>query len=1092
MKNKKLISVLATLSMLPTVGAFAETEEAVSIADMQANQNAVIIDDSMAAINAEHNANGHNGGWTYSAAGNKIGTAYRYWYNGGDIKAVYPVTESGVYDVYVNIPYAVSTKYEYTISDVNGKHSIVFDTTDKTAGFYKLGEYTFDGNIGSITLSAAAGDVRADAVAIVKKSDADTAYISDKRIDGNAVTVNFGTAQADLNPVLKDEDGTAAAIATALSEDGKTLTVTSDDMQQGKIYTLDLGKDFVGADKWTVYKKSENDSEFIIWNDKKDGDSWVKNDKNQGKFEIEENPVTTWNASGLKGFDDWNSISGNPIYTVPLKYTPSITKSGTYKVSMYNFLESHDNGTLSGKLAVNTASGLVSNEYEDHYTNKYANGKYQKGWSKLGTYSLDAGAYVRLSGMSRASAVKFETVDSVKPQISSISATETSVRVSFNKAVDAATVNENTVAVYSGDNKLDGKVSVSDDSKTAIIEFTQSSVDNGEYSISVDGVKDMSADENTVSEEKQFISNAKDVVITDDGDAVISGGSFGNGDGGTYNISTAGGSNVDGNHLYWSRSTDIKLTYTPNLSGGIYNIYVYVPYVGASYGSGAVYDVYAADGVHSVEFNQSNNKTSAGYYKLDGEFKFEQGTNGKVVLHSSNSDMIRADALKFEKIDEINSASIDKKVLSSNDNITVKFTKQQNALPKITVYDTESGEEEEANFELSADGLSAVMNETLTSGYYVVKLNGNEFTGTSEWTVYVKNAQDKELVIWNNKNDGTVNSKNNGTYETSGSGWSASGVAGYDGWTGALGGEGSKAVYTPNIEQSGAYKVSLYKFYTNTDGSANYGPVGFSTTVNSADGENKVDRVLYAMQSKNGKYIKDWTQLGVYNFDKGTSGKITMDGISGKTMRLSAVKLEYIADAENPNAAAGNVTESTVEVKFNKAMDISSLNSNTITLKSSTGDLISSVVENKNDAKTVVLHFDNSAMYSGETYTVCVNGARDASIGGYELNSNIDFVYEVNEEETKAKAVVTTNVSNEKKNVNAVITISGKDSEESYYGAVAAYNSDGSLEKVIYRNIESNNISLDLTDISTASAIKVFAWTGSMKPILNEEDIEGL
>ncbi len=165
-------------------------------------------------------------------------------------------------------------------------------------------------------------------------------------------------------------------------------------------------------------------------------------------------------------------------------------------------------------------------------------------------------------------------------------------------------------------------------------------------------------------------------------------------------------------------------------------------------------------------------------------------------------------------------------------------------------------------------------------------INGVEITRADIW-LYVEN---DSLIVYNNYS-GEKNFNSDGECTEQGS-WQNSALRGYNLWgTRYTTVQGNNQIcYYPNINKSGRYAVYVYKFYTDSNGLKDYGPVSTKTEIYHCGITDSFSRD-YSMENKDGKYTSGWEYIGAYDFDGKTKEYIKL---SGNSLRASAVKLEPV------------------------------------------------------------------------------------------------------------------------------------------------------------------------------------------------------
>jgi hypothetical protein len=87
--------------------------------------------------------------------------------------------------------------------------------------------------------------------------------------------------------------------------------------------------------------------------------------------------------------------------------------------------------------------------------------------------------------------------------------------------------------------------------------------------------------------------------------------------------------------------------FTPNLAGGIYEVYMWWP-ADPQNASNTLVEIHYASGVTTVGVNQRNN---GGQWNPLGALQFNAGTGGFVVIQTTGTDgYVIADAVRFVKV----------------------------------------------------------------------------------------------------------------------------------------------------------------------------------------------------------------------------------------------------------------------------------------------------------------------------------------------------------------------------------------------------------------------------------------------------------
>lgn len=570
--------------------------------------------------------------------------------------------------------------------------------------------------------------------------------------------------------------------------------------------------------------------------------------------------------------------------------------------------------------------------------------------------------------------------------------------------------------------------------------------------------------------------------------------------------------NYNGVHWWSNGANGEYATYTPNLKGGVYEIYSYVPISNSASSKSMAVEIYGSAARATTEYSiwsSGSVVVPTGFLKLSGTYTFEPGTNGYVNIYNANTAYIgRIDAVKFVKVADVNSAGVSNKNILVSDDIKISFAAEQasSILPKVSLIDTQTGSTIPSSITLDTGSLGVTINPTtnLDSGkFYTVIIDDNTLIGAKKWTVKTEDTVLEKLVI-NNKGDGVTSADSNGTYIESGT-WEFSGLTGINEPYHANAGISNQtrnakdagivgATYTPTIVNAGYYKISVFKFYTDDAGTAINGPIDSTTEIKGADGTVSFNK-SYAMRLSGTTYIKEWESVGVYKFDAGTTGYFKISKrLANSNLRTDAVKFERIAvDTALPTVLVKNSNTNAVTLQFNKVMDISNMDYRTLSLKEkNTGTLISTSIVPQNDGKTVKL-IPASALTAGTQYTVAISD-KIIDFAGNKASGNLIYYITAGEAFFTISNVTTVGDIVANGNVSAVITATNKfDVDEVANGIIGVYKGNKLVdvkwgEISISSGSENTQFTINHTlksDLEAGATLKAFVWKDldNLKPL---------
>ncbi|MFC2073561.1 LamG-like jellyroll fold domain-containing protein, partial [Campylobacterota bacterium] len=339
---------------------------------------------------------------------------------------------------------------------------------------------------------------------------------------------------------------------------------------------------------------------------------------------------------------------------------------------------------------------------------------------------------------------------------------------------------------------------------------------------------------------------------------------------GTWSESSAP-DEYDGSSLY-SKTLNSSATWRPVLpEAGSY--YVYVWYSGSSSHSRdpeAEYTVNHAGGSETIVIDQSQ---GSGDWVLLGDFSFDVGSSGNVVLSrdiGSTSISTSADAVKFEYLpggsvndSPVVDAGSDKTItLPAGTSFDGTVTDDGLPAPYTVQWTKVSGPGTVTFSDSNAEDTTASFSE---EGTYVLRLTADdtELQGYDDVEITVNPAGSSSEIIVDNRDSG---------FSTTGT-WSESSAPDeYDGSSLYSKTLNSSATWRPVLPEAGSYYV--YVWYSGSSSHSRDPEAEY--TVNHAGGSETI--VIDQSQGSG-----DWVLLGDFSFDVGSSGNVVLSRDIGST-----------------------------------------------------------------------------------------------------------------------------------------------------------------------------------------------------------------
>ncbi len=952
-----------------------------------------------------------------------------------------PTLSGGVYEIEVYVPIGrnsnVGKNNIVEISCATGVSTVSYNAQEIDTGYYKLdGQYTFEpGNSGYVKITdgddTEARTARAGAVKFTKVAEANLAYLDSNWIaasEGATLTVNFTMAQESTITdaiTLTAADGSTVECTKTLAEDRLSVTVQPEAaLTAKKAYTLTIADEAIIGTKEFAINVFEAETVTVDNADSKhctaNGGTIATSGTNIGKNNL--------------------TLEGS-AYAI---FTPELS-GGVYEI--YSHVPYND-------VNLSEAVGADITSYEGTDKVVYNSRNVDIGWYKIGgTYTFVPGTSgsVKLYNTlpyrtARADAVKFVKVadaNFVAVDSNWIAASEgAALTVNFAMPQDSTITDEITLTAADG-STIECTKNLAEDGLSVTVQPATALTAGKTYTLTI-------ADEAIIGI-KEFAINAfeEETVIVDDAGA---GFSY---NGGTYK--NTGGSSYNGTH--WMSSPKLTSDYalfTPALSGGVYEIYSYVPYNAASLSKVVKADITSVNGVNTEQYNSYSVKV--GWYKIGGQYTFEPGTSGSVKLYNGENEnrTVRADAVKFVKVADANFAGIKNTRVAADEDIVIDFVMSQadGIENNVTLVDND-GNTVEAVYTLSDDKKSIAINpdEDLSlAKSYTVTLNEASVLGTKSWTVTTTVAD--EVIV--TPSDVEYFKYYGGSFDLAYGGYNGKGV-----WhslnTNATNGE--YAVVSPDLA-GGKYRVYSYIHVNSTYSKA----VGYEVT--SLDTTKKG---FYSMMNQ----PVGWVDLGTYEFAPGMDGtvKIYLDVAneyipSARRVAFSALKFVKVDD--NATAWVNDRVEANgnIEVKFSSYQDADILDK--ITVTDSESNVVECDMTFGENNMSVIINPEND-LTVGNTYVVSISdgeftNANSWNVLAVENNANV-----VLDEESKTADVNVSYVNGRKGNI--VVALYKENKLVGVKSTESNYDTEKTIEDVSYSD--------------TPDYIKVMLWSdmSNMKPV---------
>ncbi len=618
------------------------------------------------------------------------------------------------------------------------------------------------------------------------------------------------------------------------------------------------------------------------------------------------------------------------------KYTPELS-GGVYEIEVYVPIGNNPNVGNNNIVEIVCASGISTLNYN---AQEIATGYYKLN----GQYTFEPGnsGYVKITDgdtttrLGRAGDVKFTKVAEANlAYIDSAWIADTAdsvITLNFTMAQES-TITDLITLTKSDGSTVECTKTPAEDGMSVQIKPTTVPIANDEYVLAINDDTIVGTSEFNIG---VFASETVTVGITSS----------------AFSVSDTAVKHSSGNHYQLDDDKNDWAKYAPELSGGVYEIEVYVP-IGENpnVGKNNVAEIVCADGISTLNYNAQ--EIATGYYKLNGQYTFDSGNSGYVKITDGDAELrtARVSSVRFTKVAEANLASIDNEWVSKDASITVNFNIKQQSADNVKLYNGETLIT--TTNTLSDDGKSVIVNpeNDLTVGEdYTIKIEDETIIGTKEFVVNVFEA---ETVIVDDSSSGFSYSGDSDVSDRKTN-------AGYKSTVYFMNSGSTSSWAQYNVDLSGGtYEIYAHVYIINTSSK------NIKAVITTAEGTKTTN---YDTYTKTG-----WIKLdGQYNFTNENQAIVKISNVD-TSRRYVADAFKFVKIA-GTNSAGIRSTKLAMDedLVIDFAMKQTAGIENNVTLTDASGNTVEASYTLSEDLRSIVINpVDNLSL--GQSYTVTLN-----------------------------------------------------------------------------------------------------------------------